>query len=93
MPSFTVISNANIENKSSNSIYEQVKIPAGWLIEKVGMKGYDFGKVATYKNNAIVLINKGDASYQDIINAKDKIIASVYEKFGITLETEPEFVN
>src|SRR3989344_1597646 len=93
MPSFTVISNANIEHMSSNSIYEQVKIPAGWLIEKVGMKGYDFGKVATYKNNAIVLINKGDASYQDIINAKDKIIASVYEKFGITLETEPEFVN
>lgn len=72
---------------------DQVKIPAGWLIEQSGMKGINFGSVGTYEKSALVLINNGGATYEDILNAKNQIIKAVYDKFGITLETEPEFVG
>lgn len=70
-----------------------VKIPAGWLIENTGLKGKDFGHISTYKNNALVFVNDGEATFKDIISARDEIIKKVYEKFSITLETEPEFVK
>ena len=66
-----------------------VKIPAGWLIETAGLKGISFGPVGTYKNNAMVLVNNGDAGFGDIRNAEDKIRTAVKEKFGILLEREP----
>jgi UDP-N-acetylmuramate dehydrogenase len=68
------------------------KIPAGWLIENAGLKDKDFGSVSTYKHNALVLVNNGSATRADVIEAKDQIIKTVFDKFGITLETEPEFV-
>lgn len=71
----------------------KVKIPAGWLIEHAQMKGADFGSVGTYEKNALVLINKGSATQKDVINARNKIIEKVYQKFGITLESEPEIVT
>ncbi len=70
----------------------RVKIPAGWLLEKSGLKGVNFGPVGTYEKNALVIINNGDAQYQDVVNAKNQIINTVKEKFGIELKTEPEFV-
>lgn len=69
------------------------KIPAGWLIEQAGLKGKDFGEMKVYENNALVLVNKGNATFQDLENAKDEIIKTVQEKFGITLEPEPIFVK
>ncbi len=72
---------------------ELVKIPAGWLIENSGLKGADFGTVGTYEKNALVLINLGSATQDDVISARDQIISAVYEKFGITLESEPEIVK
>lgn len=70
----------------------QVKIPAGWLMEKAGLKGAVFGAVGTYPKNALVLTNLGGATYDDVLHAKSQIIERVKELFGITLETEPEFV-
>jgi len=69
-----------------------VKISAGFLVEASGLKGKNFGAVSTYENNALVLVNNGIATRFDVIDAKDEIIKTVYDKFGITLETEPEFV-
>lgn len=69
-----------------------VKVSAGWLIENAGLKGKSFGKVATYKNNALVLVNEGGATQEDIKNTCDEIIKIVQEKFGITLESEPEIL-
>jgi len=69
-----------------------VKIPAGWLIESVGFKGKDFGEISVYQNNALVLVNNGQATFADIESVRDQIIRAVQDKFGITLETEPEFV-
>lgn len=71
---------------------DKVKIPAGWLIESVGFKGKDFGEISVYQNNALVLVNNGQATFADIESVRDQIIKAVQDKFGITLETEPEFV-
>lgn len=66
------------------------KIPAGWLIENSGLKGKSFGHVSIYENNALVLVTDGEATEEDIVNARDEIIKIVHEKFGIKLEQEPE---
>lgn len=71
----------------------KVKIPAGWLIEKTGLKGASFGAVKTYEKNALVLTHDGTATMQDVCAARDSIIAQVREKFGITLEQEPDIVE
>lgn len=68
------------------------KVPAGWLIENAGLKGKSFGKVAVYDKNALVLINTGGATKEDIIKTKNEIIKIVQDKFGIILEQEPEVV-
>lgn len=69
-----------------------IKIPAGWLIENVGLRGQSFGNVSIYTNNALVLINNGNASFDDILKVRDEIIRIVKEKFEITLEQEPEII-
>lgn len=68
------------------------KIPAGWLIENAGLKGKSFGSVSIYDKNALVLVNNGGATKEDIINAKNEIIKVIEERFGITLEQEPEVI-
>lgn len=71
---------------------DMVKIPAGWLLENAGLKGFSFGNVSTYDKNALVLINTGNANYNDVLNAKNTIISIIKDKFGIELKSEPEFV-
>ncbi len=71
----------------------KTKIPAGWLIETAGLKGKDFGTIKTYEHNALVLVNKGGATHGELLSAKDFIIETVREKFGITLEPEPIFIS
>ncbi|MFA7000143.1 MAG: UDP-N-acetylmuramate dehydrogenase [Candidatus Paceibacterota bacterium] len=68
------------------------KISAGWLIENAGLKGESFGPVSVYDKNALVLVNNGNATCEDVIKARNEIIKVVKEKFGIVLEQEPEIV-
>ena len=68
------------------------KVPAGWLIENAGLKGKSFGHISVYDKNALVLVNNGDATKEDLIKAKNEIIKIVFKKFGITLEQEPEII-
>ena len=84
-PTGVEIPHFNIDN-------DMVKIPAGWLIENAGLKGQSFGNVSIYDKNALVLVNNKDASYEDIISARNEIIKIVFDKFGITLEQEPEII-
>lgn len=69
-----------------------IKIPAGWLIEKAGLKGQSFGEISIYEKNALVLVNNGQASSQDVVNVSNKIKHIVKEKFGVEIETEPNFI-
>jgi len=68
------------------------KVPAGWLIENAGLKGKSIGKVSIYTKNALVLVNTENATCEDMVKARDEIIRIVNEKFGITLEQEPEII-
>jgi UDP-N-acetylmuramate dehydrogenase len=69
-----------------------IKIPAGWLIEKVGLKGAKIGKMEISANNALVLTNPNKASFEEIMKAEDFIIQKVFQKFGIILEREPRII-
>lgn len=66
----------------------KVKVPAGWLNEQCGWKGKVIGNAGVHKNQALVLINCGKASGEEIKNLSLEIKKSVTEKFGIELETE-----
>jgi UDP-N-acetylmuramate dehydrogenase len=66
----------------------EVKVPAGWLIEQAGFKGKRFGDAGIHKNQALVLVNYGNATGQEILAISKDIQKTVFEKFGIHIEAE-----
>jgi len=72
---------------------EEIKIPAAWLIEKTGWKGKRIGDVGTYKNQALVIVNHGNATGSEIFSFSKKIQHSVFEEFGIELVPEVNIVE
>ena len=66
----------------------EVKVPAGWLIEKAGFKGKRFGDAGIHKNQALVLVNYGNATGQEILNVSRDIQATILKEFGIVIEAE-----
>lgn len=67
---------------------DQVKVPAGWLIEQAGFKGKTFGNYGVHKKQALVLVNYGNASGEDIYKLSLLIKKTIKRLFGITIETE-----
>ncbi len=70
-----------------------IKIPAAWILDNVcGFKGYRDGSVGVYKNQALVLVNFGEGTAQEIKKLSEKMINAVAEKTKIFLEREVQFV-
>ena len=66
----------------------EVKVPAGWLIEQAGFKGKRFGDAGIHKNQALVLVNYGNATGTEILAVSKDVQKTVLEKFGIAIEAE-----
>lgn len=70
-----------------------IKIPAGWLIDQAGFKGYREGDAGVHKNQALVLVNYGNATGEDILNLAKKIQKAIKMKYGLNLEMEVNLIS
>ncbi len=69
-----------------------MKVPAGWLIEQAGWKGHRTGNVGVHTRQALVLVNYGGGTGLEIKALAQQVQASVFEKFGVRLSVEVNFV-
>ena len=66
----------------------QIKLAAAWLIEQVGLKGYQLGGIACYQQQPLVLVNQGQGTAADLLQLIEVIQQSVVDKFQVQLEPE-----
>jgi len=89
---FKILEKENPNIPSYNISKKQIKIPAGWLIEQCGFKGKRFENVGVHENQALVLVNYGNATGKEILDLAKKILHSVSNKFNIDLEIEVNII-
>ena len=71
---------------------DSFKIPAGWLLEKCGWKGKRIGNVGTYEKHALVVVNYGGATGQEILDFTRQMQSDVREAYNIDLEPEVNII-
>ena len=73
---------------------DKIKVSAAWLISSVGFKDYHDREtgMATWAKQPLVVVNESAKSTDDLLTFKQKIVSSIHDKYGITLEQEPELL-
>ena len=79
--------------KGGSAFGGKVKIPAGWLLEKAGFKGFKKGNLGIYKKNSLVVTTNGVANSKQLLKFESEIVGKIKEIFDIKLEREPIFVK
>lgn len=70
----------------------RIKVPAAWLIDRAGWKGYREGNAGVHERQALVLVNLSEATGFEILQLAEKIQTDVLKKYGIALEAEPSII-
>ncbi|MCE9680205.1 UDP-N-acetylmuramate dehydrogenase [Shewanella sp. AS1] len=71
----------------------QVKLAAAWLIDKAGLKGTHVGAASVHLKQALVIVNNGGCSGDDVCRLARLVIDKVYRQFGVSLEVEPRIIG
>jgi UDP-N-acetylmuramate dehydrogenase len=69
-----------------------VKVPAAWLLDQKGWKGRRRGGAAVHEDHALVLVNRDNASGEDVVLLAQEMSNSVLQSFGIALQTEVRII-
>ena len=81
------------KGRSAGSIYKRADKPAGWYIERAGLKGLRRGGAVVSEKHANFILNDGTATAADVISLMTEIERRVYETFGVALEREIKLVG
>jgi len=71
----------------------QVKLAAGWLIEQSGLKGYHYKNVGVHINQALVLVNYGNGTGEELYQLAQHVQQAVYQKFQVLIEPEVRLIG
>ncbi len=93
-----ILSDAEAEKAKQNGIevwseHGQNVVNSGWLIEQAGLKGQSFHGFRVSDKAALILINESATTYADLAAARKHIVDTVKNKFGYTLEQEPNEIK
>lgn len=94
-PAFLVDSSRMIQDPSQEKIEDlAVKVPTAWILDKVcGFKGVRRGEVGVFANQALVLVNFGSGTAEEVKKMAEEMIFCARQKTGITIHPEVEFVG
>lgn len=67
----------------------RVKLSAAWLIDACGLKGRNIGGAAVYQSHALIIVNRGNATYDDVSTLAESVSDTVAARFGVSLVQEP----
>ncbi len=71
----------------------QNKLAAGWLIDQAGLKGFSLGNAGVHRDQALVLVNLGNASAAEILQLAKHVASTVKQQFSVQLEPEVRFIG
>jgi len=71
----------------------QSKLAAGWLIDQAGLKGFNLGNAAVHRDQALVLVNLGNATAAEILQLAKHVATTVQQQFAVQLEPEVRFIG
>lgn len=96
-PEVSEIEFQRLKNEFSNIVAyplenKKYKLAAGWLIEQSGLKGYRNGDAGVHKLQALVLVNYGNATGNQIFDLSTHVLQTVKNKFGVELEREVNII-